>query len=436
VLEYVANVAVDLCVEPEANGEALLEALEPWFEGDCAFDVASASSLLHAVVKALHAPPPPPPSPLPSPPAELAEAPCEPACEPPACTPRDADAFWLPDELLEDPAALWGECAPEEEPEAEEASFWWSEEAEPLAEEGAEAWRAADAQVAALRELFPKIPERDVCAALLAAGGDADAASALLLQLPPPPPPPPPSLDDAELFPSLGGGGGGGGGARAAASGRAVGGFAAALRARSAEAPPAAEPPRHGVARGARPSTLPAPAPAPAAASPAARWVETGASVSALYAQLRGEARDHVRLRNACFQNATLAYLSGDGAAAKRLAAEGRRHAAAMFAAHRCAAEATFESRNGGGAEEGKVPLLDLHGLHAAEAVGVLRARLAALRAQRGPGSVVHVLVGTGHHTVGEKTAARLPVAVMALVRDELRLRSRQRTAGLLEVTL
>jgi hypothetical protein len=109
-----------------------------------------------------------------------------------------------------------------------------------------------------------------------------------------------------------------------------------------------------------------------------------------------------------------------------------------MHAAHAVAADATFASRNAPQADGagGNVPLIDLHGLHVAEALAALRARLAALRAARGAGSRVHVLVGTGHHTVGEKTPARLPTAVLALLREELRLRCRQRTAGLLEVQL
>ena len=78
----------------------------------------------------------------------------------------------------------------------------------------------------------------------------------------------------------------------------------------------------------------------------------------------------------------------------------------------------------------------DLHGLHVSEALSLLRRRLAALRASLGPGARVHVLVGTGHHTVGAHTPARLLAAVGALLRDELRLRCRTPQPGLLEVVL
>jgi DNA-nicking Smr family endonuclease len=153
-----------------------------------------------------------------------------------------------------------------------------------------------------------------------------------------------------------------------------------------------------------------------------------------MFAEAREEARDLMRLRNACFQQATAAFVAGNGALAKRLAAEGRRHAAAMFAAHDSAASAIYNSRNAE-ASDG-TPLLDLHGLHVAEALQQLRRRLPVLRAQHGSGTAVHVLVGTGHHTVGSKTPSRLPSAVATLLRDELKLRCREPQAGLLEVTL
>lgn len=41
-------------------------------------------------------------------------------------------------------------------------------------------------------------------------------------------------------------------------------------------------------------------------------WVETGAAVSQEYADARAEASDYARVRNACFQQATLAYMAGN----------------------------------------------------------------------------------------------------------------------------
>jgi hypothetical protein len=47
-------------------------------------------------------------------------------------------------------------------------------------------------------------------------------------------------------------------------------------------------------------------------------WVETGAAVSQEYAAARAEASDHARVRNACFQQATIAYIAGDKVRASR----------------------------------------------------------------------------------------------------------------------
>lgn len=51
-----------------------------------------------------------------------------------------------------------------------------------------------------------------------------------------------------------------------------------------------------------------------AAASDAAAvpWVETGTAVSQEYSAARAEASDHARVRNACFNQATIAYRAGD----------------------------------------------------------------------------------------------------------------------------
>ena len=47
----------------------------------------------------------------------------------------------------------------------------------------------------------------------------------------------------------------------------------------------------------------------------------------------------------------------------------------------------------------------------------------------------MHVVVGTGHHTKGSRTPARLPTAVEGAL-GELRLRWREAQPGLLEVLL
>ena len=168
-------------------------------------------------------------------------------------------------------------------------------------------------------------------------------------------------------------------------------------------------------------------------------WVETGEAVSNLYTSTREDARDHMRLRNICFQQATQAYLTGNKALAKDLSRKGRNHARAMRAAHEEAAGTVFRERNANIQPQGTnnaggvggPRMFDLHGLHVAEAVAVLRRELPNCRAigER----VVHVLVGTGHHVKGSRTPARLPAAIAEFLHAS-RIRYWEPQAGMLEV--
>ena len=69
------------------------------------------------------------------------------------------------------------------------------------------------------------------------------------------------------------------------------------------------------------------------------------------------------------------------------------------------------------------VILLDLHGLHVNEALKILGREIGQLQeGGQGKGRVpvrVHILVGTGHHTKGSRTPARLPVAVETFLQGE-----------------
>lgn len=157
-------------------------------------------------------------------------------------------------------------------------------------------------------------------------------------------------------------------------------------------------------------------------------WVETGAAVSGQYADAREEARDHARLRNMYFQQATQAYLAGNKALAKELGAKGRHHSDKMKAAHAAASESIFQQRNMRNASsavsnKNGVILLDLHGLHVNESLKILGREIGQLQeGGQGKGRVpvrVHILVGTGHHTKGSRTPARLPVAVETFLQGE-----------------
>ncbi|GAB2276330.1 hypothetical protein Dimus_011062 [Dionaea muscipula] len=157
-------------------------------------------------------------------------------------------------------------------------------------------------------------------------------------------------------------------------------------------------------------------------------WLETGEAVANMYFELREEARDHARIRNAYFEQAREAYLSGNKALAKELSVKGQLHNMEMKAAHSKAQESIYRQRNPNVSElqgngRGQEKMIDLHGLHVNEAIHVLKHELGVLRSAARSSELrlpVYICVGTGHHTRGSRTPARLPIAVQHyLLKDE-----------------
>ncbi|KAK9059554.1 hypothetical protein SSX86_020258 [Deinandra increscens subsp. villosa] len=175
-------------------------------------------------------------------------------------------------------------------------------------------------------------------------------------------------------------------------------------------------------------------------------WLETGDAVANMYSEMRGEARDHARLRNAYFEQARQAYLIGHKGLAKELSVKGQLHNMQMKAAHLQAQESIYRQRNpvspsihGNGRGGGQERLIDLHGLHVTEAIHVLKRDLTMLRnvARSADQCLqVYICVGTGHHTRGTRTPARLPVAVQRYLLEEEGLDYSEPQPGLLRVQL
>ncbi|KAL3013433.1 hypothetical protein AAZX31_06G053300 [Glycine max] len=151
-------------------------------------------------------------------------------------------------------------------------------------------------------------------------------------------------------------------------------------------------------------------------------WLETGDAV-----ELREEARDHACFRNAYFEQAQQAYLIGNKALAKELSAKGQLHNMHMKVAHGKAQESIYLQRNPVAPElqgdgRGNERIIDLHGLHASEAIHVLKHELSVLKSTAIAAEQrlqVYILVGTGHHTRGSRTPARLPIAVQRFLLEE-----------------
>ncbi|KAH6774163.1 CTC-interacting domain 7 [Perilla frutescens var. frutescens] len=168
-------------------------------------------------------------------------------------------------------------------------------------------------------------------------------------------------------------------------------------------------------------------------------WLETGEAVANMYSEMREEARDHARVRNVYFEQARQAYLVGNKALAKELSIKGQLHNMQMKAAHGKAHETIYRQRNSDIQTNGRERMIDLHGLHVSEAIHVLKRELAVMKnAARSMDQrlLVYICVGTGHHTRGARTPARLPTAVQRYLLEEEGLDYSEPQAGLLRVVI
>ncbi|XP_062098693.1 pentatricopeptide repeat-containing protein At4g33170-like [Humulus lupulus] len=173
-------------------------------------------------------------------------------------------------------------------------------------------------------------------------------------------------------------------------------------------------------------------------------WLETGEAVANMYSEQREEARDHARLRNAYFEQARQAYLVGNKALAKELSVKGQLHNMQMKEAHGKAQESIYRMRNPVSPEmqgngRGNERMIDLHGLHVSEAIHVLKQKLSLLRSTARAADQrlqIYICVGTGHHTRGSRTPARLPIAVQRYLLEEEGLDYSEPQPGLLRVLI
>lgn len=159
----------------------------------------------------------------------------------------------------------------------------------------------------------------------------------------------------------------------------------------------------------------------------AAVWLETGDLVANMHSELREEACDHARLRNAYFEQAQQAYLIGNKALAKELSVKGQLHDMHMEAAHGKAQESIYHQRNPVAPEmrgngRGHERIIDLHGLHASEAIHLLKHELSVLKSTAmaaGQRLQAYICVDTDHHTWASHTPAKLPLIVQRFLLEE-----------------
>ena len=146
------------------------------------------------------------------------------------------------------------------------------------------------------------------------------------------------------------------------------------------------------------------------------KWVDTGNSVKVQYKTLRADALEVTKARNECFMKATRAYRSGNKAQATFLSKQGRELNAKMKELHLMAATQIFQLRNPPSQlyEDG---LMDLHGLHVAEAIEFLSEILPELASDGLTG--IRIVTGTGNHTTIHDGRSRLRPAVQRYLSDQ-----------------
>ncbi|KAI1337861.1 Smr domain protein [Xylariaceae sp. FL0016] len=121
-----------------------------------------------------------------------------------------------------------------------------------------------------------------------------------------------------------------------------------------------------------------------------------GNDAEAEYDRLRDLAREEAKKRNSCFDRSHQAYERGDGAEAKELSNEGKRHAAKMDEYNKQASDYIFRENNA--TDRVADDTIDLHGQFVEEAEDILEQRIRY--AQQQGQTHLHVIVGKGNHSV------------------------------------
>jgi len=147
------------------------------------------------------------------------------------------------------------------------------------------------------------------------------------------------------------------------------------------------------------------------------------------YKDLRARANQAGDAMGRCFSESKEAYQSGNGARAKELSNEGKKHQAEMEALNREAGEWIFRENN----QDSAPHEVDLHGLYVKEAISHTEQAIQA--AQRRGDPAIHLIVGKGLHSQG-RVAKVKPAIEGLMTKYQLAARLDPQNDGVLIVQL
>ncbi|KAK5629742.1 hypothetical protein RRF57_005457 [Xylaria bambusicola] len=136
--------------------------------------------------------------------------------------------------------------------------------------------------------------------------------------------------------------------------------------------------------------------------------------IEAEYKDLREQARDEDKQRNKCFKESREAYNNGDGARAKQLSNEGKKHGKESDDLDKKASDKIFKANNPEYKEGSPLEVVDLHGQFVHEAVERVTDQIQTN--QRHGLTHLHIIVGKGIHSVGH--VQKLKPAIEDLCRN------------------
>eukprot|EP01018_Ginkgo_biloba_P029902 Gb_04554 [translate_table: standard] len=184
--------------------------------------------------------------------------------------------------------------------------------------------------------------------------------------------------------------------------------------------------------------------------------LDTGEAVASFYSNLREEAQDHARVRNAYFDQARQAYLVGNKSLSKEWSDKAQWHNGQMKTAHDRAGEAICHQRSGfkqflktvcrnlataplQNYALGQERFIDLHAFPVNEAIHVLKHELTVLqniaRSTQQQQQLV-IFVGTGHQTTGSHAPAGLPLVVGRFLMEVEHLDYSETQPGMLQIVI